>query len=224
MIHCSINIMGHLDRRWADWFDGLTITNLANGTTVLAGHLPDQASLHGTLTKVRDLGLTLISVQCQDAQDMRRQSGAWCERNRATAMRGRIKAASTRHQASSIRAMNSEQTRAHVVGLDDLPRTGNTCRFEGYKHGDAPVSILVDDEAPGSGPRLHRHPLYAEVFVIQEGLATFTVDGETIEVTGGHIVVVPPGTPHRFVNAGADPLRLVAIHLGARIVTEWLEE
>jgi len=112
---------------------------------------------------------------------------------------------------------------ATIVALDELPRTANTYRFEGCKHGDAPASVLVDTQAPGSGPRLHRHP-YAEVFVIQEGRATFTVGGEQLEVIGAHIVVAPPNTPHRFVNSGNGPLRLVAIHLSAQISTEWLED
>jgi len=65
LMYCSITITGHLDARWSEWFDGLTITNLENGETVLAGYLSDQAALHGALTKVRDLGLPLISVQCE---------------------------------------------------------------------------------------------------------------------------------------------------------------
>jgi mannose-6-phosphate isomerase-like protein (cupin superfamily) len=83
--------------------------------------------------------------------------------------------------------------------------------------------LLLDTQAPGNGPRLHRHP-YAEVHVVQEGRATYTVGGATLEVTSGHVVVVPPGTPHKFVNAGDGPLRLVAIHLSAQIVGEWLED
>jgi hypothetical protein len=65
-MYCSIAVKGHLDERWSDWFDGLTITNLESGETMLAGHLPDQAALHGLLTKVRDLGLTLVLVRCED--------------------------------------------------------------------------------------------------------------------------------------------------------------
>ena len=65
-MYCSITVKGHLDERWSEWFDGLTITNLENGETMLAGHLPDQAALHGMLTKVRDLGLTLVLVRCED--------------------------------------------------------------------------------------------------------------------------------------------------------------
>ena len=65
-MYCAITIKGHLDARWSEWFDGLTITNWENGEAALVGHLPDQAALHGVLTKVRDLGLTLVLVQCTD--------------------------------------------------------------------------------------------------------------------------------------------------------------
>ena len=58
----DIRIEGQLDTSWAEWFDGLTITNLANDTTQLSGNLVDQAALHGTLNKVRNLNLTLISA------------------------------------------------------------------------------------------------------------------------------------------------------------------
>ena len=67
-MYCSITVKGQLDARWSEWFDGLTITNLESGETALVGLLPDQAALHGALTKVRDLGLTLISVQCEDRE------------------------------------------------------------------------------------------------------------------------------------------------------------
>ncbi|MDB5059907.1 MAG: hypothetical protein JWO59_3379 [Chloroflexi bacterium] len=66
LISCSIVVKGHLDAKWSAWFDGLTVANLENGQTALCGHLPDQAALHGVLTKIRDLGLTLVSVQCED--------------------------------------------------------------------------------------------------------------------------------------------------------------
>ncbi len=58
----EIRIKGHLDSRWTDWFDGLTITREDNGDTVLTGPVVDQAALHGLLRKVRDLGLPLVSV------------------------------------------------------------------------------------------------------------------------------------------------------------------
>lgn len=58
----QIRIKGHLDKRWAAWFEDLTITLEDNGDTLLTGPVNDQAALHGFLKKVRDLGLSLVSV------------------------------------------------------------------------------------------------------------------------------------------------------------------
>lgn len=58
----EIRVQGHLARRWAAWFDGLTLTPVDDGTTVIETPLADQAALHGLLVKVRDTGLPLLSV------------------------------------------------------------------------------------------------------------------------------------------------------------------
>ena len=58
----EIRVKGHLDDRWADWFGGLTITLEDNGDTLLTGPVVDQAALFGLLKKVRDTGMTLLSV------------------------------------------------------------------------------------------------------------------------------------------------------------------
>ena len=58
----EIRIKGHLDDKWADWFEGLTLTLEDNGETLLTGPVVDQAALHGLLRKVRDLGMPLLSV------------------------------------------------------------------------------------------------------------------------------------------------------------------
>ena len=58
----EIRLKGHLDSRWAAWFDGLTLTRDSDGTTVIGGLVADQAALYGLLQKVRDLGLALVSV------------------------------------------------------------------------------------------------------------------------------------------------------------------
>ena len=58
----EIRVQGHLDQRWSDWFEGLTISYEGDGSTVLRGPLPDEAALHGVLIKVRDLALPLLAV------------------------------------------------------------------------------------------------------------------------------------------------------------------
>ena len=58
----EIRIRGHLNDRWAVWFEGLTITLEDNGDTLLTGPVIDQAALHGVLKRVRDLGMPLVSV------------------------------------------------------------------------------------------------------------------------------------------------------------------
>jgi len=58
----EIRLKGQLDSRWTDWFEGLTITLEDNGDTLLTGPVVDQAALHGLLKRVRDVGLTLLSV------------------------------------------------------------------------------------------------------------------------------------------------------------------
>jgi hypothetical protein len=58
----EIRIKGHLEARWVEWFDGLSITLEEDGNTLLSGPVADQAALHGLLKKVRDVGLPLLSV------------------------------------------------------------------------------------------------------------------------------------------------------------------
>jgi hypothetical protein len=62
-IYYRIRIRGHLDPGWSDWFDGLAITQEMDGTTTLAGPLTDQATLYGLLSRLRDLGATLVMVE-----------------------------------------------------------------------------------------------------------------------------------------------------------------
>jgi hypothetical protein len=58
----EIRLKGHLETRWAAWFDGLTLTHEDDGTTTIHGPIVDQAALHGVLQRIRDLGLPLVSV------------------------------------------------------------------------------------------------------------------------------------------------------------------
>lgn len=59
----EIRIQGHLDSHRAEWFEGLAFTHLPEGVTALTGPVLDQAALHGLLSRIRDLGAALISVQ-----------------------------------------------------------------------------------------------------------------------------------------------------------------
>jgi mannose-6-phosphate isomerase-like protein (cupin superfamily) len=110
-----------------------------------------------------------------------------------------------------------------VITRNQLPYAGNSYELEGYLHGATPVSIIFFDGPPGSGPTLHRHP-YAEVFIVEEGQATFTVGEATFEVSAGQIAIAPAGVAHKFVNSGNGPLRQIDIHTNDRFVTEWLGE
>ena len=58
----AIRVKGHLAERWAAWFDDMTVTRRADGTTVLDGPVADQSALDGLLRKISDLGLPLVSV------------------------------------------------------------------------------------------------------------------------------------------------------------------
>jgi hypothetical protein len=58
----QIRLKGHLGREWTDWFEGLTVTLEENGDTLLTGPVADQSALYGLLRKVRDLGVSLLSV------------------------------------------------------------------------------------------------------------------------------------------------------------------
>ena len=69
----EIRLKGHLDNRWATWFDGLTLTTDSDGTTVIHGIVVDQSALHGLLQKVRDVGLPLISVTRVESRPARCQ-------------------------------------------------------------------------------------------------------------------------------------------------------
>ena len=60
----EIRLKGHLDTRWAAWFDGLSLIHASDGITIIHGPIADQAALHGLLQKVRDTGLPLVSVTC----------------------------------------------------------------------------------------------------------------------------------------------------------------
>ena len=110
-----------------------------------------------------------------------------------------------------------------LLRVDEQRRAPNrTLRFEGGGYGSGVSLFLVDNE-PGEGPGLHRHP-YSETWIIRSGRARFTADGQDLEVGDGDILVVGPGTPHKFVNLGPGRLDLICVHDSPTIIQEELEE
>jgi mannose-6-phosphate isomerase-like protein (cupin superfamily) len=109
-----------------------------------------------------------------------------------------------------------------IIDQTALPSSGTAYELEGYLHDDVAVSIIIVDAPPGKGPSLHKHP-YEEIFIVQEGRATFVLGNEEVEVSAGQIVIGPAEVPHRWVNPGPGRLRQVDIHASPRFITEWLD-
>jgi mannose-6-phosphate isomerase-like protein (cupin superfamily) len=95
--------------------------------------------------------------------------------------------------------------------------------FQGKEYGDIPISFFWVEAQPSQGPRLHVHP-YEEIFVVQEGRATFTLGDTTIEIEGGNVVIGPAHVPHKFINSGSGLLRMINIHPGKEVIQQWLED
>jgi mannose-6-phosphate isomerase-like protein (cupin superfamily) len=114
-------------------------------------------------------------------------------------------------------------TRPHplVIPLDDLDHTAKRHELVGEDH-DAPFSVILIHDVPGSGPKVHRHP-YPEVFIVEAGEATFRLGDESVVVREGHVVIGPSNVAHGFTSNGPGELRIVAIHGNPRFITEWLE-
>ncbi|HSG18944.1 MAG TPA: hypothetical protein VLE70_21800 [Anaerolineae bacterium] len=59
---CQFRLKGHLDKSWAEWLNDMSIVQRPDGTTLITGQIADQAALFGLLSRLRDLGLPLLSV------------------------------------------------------------------------------------------------------------------------------------------------------------------
>lgn len=95
-------------------------------------------------------------------------------------------------------------------------------KFEGGSFGSAISFFLINNE-PGAGPDLHTHP-YSETWIVRSGRARITADGDDIEAGPGDILVVGPGTPHKFKNIGSGRLDIICIHSSPRMIQQELEE
>lgn len=111
-----------------------------------------------------------------------------------------------------------------LLNRNDLPSSdGDVFEFEGIRYQVNEVSFIWVDMPPGSAIRLHRHP-YKEIFIIQEGQATFAVGDSTLQAHPGQIIIVPENVAHKFMNFGEGLLKQIDIHANAQFITEWLED
>jgi len=110
-----------------------------------------------------------------------------------------------------------------ILNRDELPRDENTYEFEGIQYQDTEVSFIWVDMAPGGSVKLHKH-LYKEIFIIQEGVSTFTVGSTTLEAHAGQVIIVSAEVPHKFMNLSDKQLRQVDIHVSKQFITYWLED
>jgi len=110
-----------------------------------------------------------------------------------------------------------------LLDREDLPYDGTTYEFQGIQYQNTNVSFIWVDMAPGGTIRLHKHP-YEEVFIIQEGVSTFTVGSVTLEARAGQIIIVPAEVPHKFMNLSDRQLKQIDIHVNKQFITDWLED
>jgi mannose-6-phosphate isomerase-like protein (cupin superfamily) len=112
---------------------------------------------------------------------------------------------------------------ARLFDLDEMRSSPTAWLFEGGARADAPLSFFLTHTPPGRGPGLHVHP-YPEVFLVQEGTATFRSGPDEVVARAGQVVVVPAETPHGFKNTGEGVLRIVSMHPHREVVQTWLED
>ncbi|HJR78419.1 MAG TPA: cupin domain-containing protein [Anaerolineales bacterium] len=110
-----------------------------------------------------------------------------------------------------------------ILIRDELPYDGNAYEFQGVEHQDTNVSFIWVDMPPGGTIRLHKHP-YGEIFIIQEGMSTFSVGSATLQARAGQVVIVPADVPHKFMNLSDKQLKQIDIHVSKQFVTHWLED
>lgn len=68
MQRVEIKVGGLLDTNWVEWLDGFEISHINQSETILLGTVKDQSALYGIVAKLRDLGLTLISLNIGEAR------------------------------------------------------------------------------------------------------------------------------------------------------------
>jgi len=97
---------------------------------------------------------------------------------------------------------------ARVIPVEEVRYNPAVAVFEG--HDEAPVSFYVTEFERGEGTPLHLHP-YPELFLVERNTARFTAGEEELIVEAGHFVLVPANTPHRYVGASDEAVRVVSV-------------
>ena len=69
MLRAEIRVKGQIDTHWSDWFEEFKITHTDQDETILTGDIADQSALYGLIAKLRDLGLSLISVSSYEVEN-----------------------------------------------------------------------------------------------------------------------------------------------------------
>jgi hypothetical protein len=65
----EIHIKGQINKEWSDWFGGLSISHTDPDESILIGFVPDQSALYGVISRLRDLGLELVSLSSQKIKE-----------------------------------------------------------------------------------------------------------------------------------------------------------
>jgi hypothetical protein len=65
----EIHIKGQINKEWSDWFGGLSISHADPDESILIGCVPDQSALYGVISRLRDLGLELVSLSSQKIKE-----------------------------------------------------------------------------------------------------------------------------------------------------------
>jgi quercetin dioxygenase-like cupin family protein len=102
-----------------------------------------------------------------------------------------------------------------VFPVDEVRYTPAVAVFEG--HEETPVSVYVTEFDRGEGTPLHLHP-YPELFLVETNVALFTAGDDEMTVEAGNFVLVPANTPHRYVGASDEPVRVVSVHASPEVV------
>ena len=103
---------------------------------------------------------------------------------------------------------------ARVIPIEDVRYTPAVAVLECGE--EAPISFYVTEFGRGEGTPLHLHP-YPEVFLVERNTALFTAGDQELTVTEGHYVVVPANTPHRYVGASDEPVRVVSVQPSGKV-------